>query len=436
MSRKNPLRFRTSLSQLAMAVSFIGITLAIPSITHAAKTFTVNSTDDRTDTNPGDGVCLAGNGKCTLRAAIQESNALGGRDVIKLPAGTYQLTNAAGRLTITDSLGLDGAAARNTIIDGSSSSSLGLLIGQDGVEPIVNISGVTIRNFKRGGGIFVNQKAYLSLSNSIVTGNSSLTGGGIVSNGYIEIFNSTISKNGLDGETARGGGIANSSTGTLKLVQSTVSGNAATGGAGINNSGKLEMTNSTISNNKAGRAGGGIQNTGTAWISYSTITNNLANSRRNSANIDAFGGGIKNVGGTVSMGNSILARNSDSRDIFSDNIASPDCSGTIISFRGNLVGINKNCTISDTTWGDSRFDQVGTVNNPLNPLLGALANNGGLTQTHALLSGSPAIDTGSGVTSATFFNCPSTDQRGVARPLDGKGTGRAICDVGAYEFKR
>jgi len=73
---------------------------------------------------------------------------------------------------------------------------------------------------------------------------------------------------------------------------------------------------------------------------------------------------------------------------------------------------------------------VGTVNNPIDPLLGPLQVNGGPTETHALLSGSPAIDhipvldcTDTGGTPIT------TDQRGVARPQG------SSCDIGAYEFE-
>jgi len=61
------------------------------------------------------------------------------------------------------------------------------------------------------------------------------------------------------------------------------------------------------------------------------------------------------------------------------------------------------------------------------PLLGPLADNGGPTLTHALLSGSPAID------AAHPDGCPSVDQRGAPRPVDGNGDGVAACDIGSYE---
>jgi hypothetical protein len=64
----------------------------------------------------------------------------------------------------------------------------------------------------------------------------------------------------------------------------------------------------------------------------------------------------------------------------------------------------------------------------VDPLLGPLADNGGPTQTHALLAGSPAIDAGGD------DGCPWADQRGLVRPVDGDADGEAVCDIGAFEF--
>jgi hypothetical protein len=92
-----------------------------------AATFIVDSTIDATDLAPGDGVCATATGQCTLRAAIQETNVLCGRDTILVPAGTYTLTisgagdnvAAAGDLDITDDLEIIGESASSTIIDGN-----------------------------------------------------------------------------------------------------------------------------------------------------------------------------------------------------------------------------------------------------------------------------------------------------------------------------
>ena len=72
----------------------------------------------------------------------------------------------------------------------------------------------------------------------------------------------------------------------------------------------------------------------------------------------------------------------------------------------------------------------------MTPLLGPLADNGGPTETHALLAGSPAIDAGLEVcTDPEGLAALTTDQRGVARPMDGDGEGTAACDIGAYEVE-
>src|SRR5262249_55622792 len=99
--------------------------------------------------------------------------------------------------------------------------------------------------------------------------------------------------------------------------------------------------------------------------------------------------------------------------------AGPDVSGAMISLGFNLIG---NGTGSIGLTDGFNGDKVGTATNPINPLLAALANNGGSTQTQALLTGSPAID------AIPVASCAvNADQRGVARP---QGNG---CDIGAFE---
>src|SRR5262249_53547878 len=96
---------------VVLVLTVIGPTTATPV---GAATFTVASTADDPDMNPGDGVCATASSECTLRAAIDEANALAGSDIVNLPNGTYSLGSA---LNVTDSLTINGAGA-GSVIDG------------------------------------------------------------------------------------------------------------------------------------------------------------------------------------------------------------------------------------------------------------------------------------------------------------------------------
>jgi hypothetical protein len=224
------------------------------------------------------------------------------------------------------------------------------------------------------------------LSNTVATGRP---GGGIYNflSSTLTINTSTLADNSAPG--GLGGGIYNS--GQLALTADTLSGNAASAGmgGGINSvsPGSLTVSNSTFSGNFGGLAGGGIIASGAVTVTNSTFYLNTA-------------GGLVNGGSAVvSAKNTIVANNT-----------SYNCNGMISSLGHNLESAN---TCGFTAAGD-RIDT--------NPLLGPLANNGGPTRTHALLLGSPAINTGTNV------GCPATDQRGVPRPQSG------TCDIGAFEF--
>ena len=196
--------------------------------------------------------------------------------------------------------------------------------------------------------------------------------------------------------------------GTLTINNSTVAGNGCCGGSGgsgggISNSGTLTINNSTVSGNSSiGFAnGGGILNRGTLTINNSTISGNTAR----------YGGGIETYQASTATQNSIVANNSGG-----------NCQGTMTSNGYNLS--------SD---GSCNFNGTGNLNNT-DPKLGPLQNNGGPTQTQALLSGSPAIDAGnpSGCTDGNG-RLLKTDQRGKPRP-DKEDTGG--CDMGAYERQK
>jgi len=347
-------------------------------LAHAAN-FTVNSTADAVDTNPGNGVCAGASGNCTLRAAIMEANALPGADTITLPAGTYTLTipgigeNAAatGDLDITADLTINGASAVTTIIDGA------------GLDRVFDVLAGTV-----------------TFSNVTIKGGSSYGSGGGIANegGALTIYRSTVSGNtttGVPFDPGFGGGIAIVNTGTLTINSSTVSGNSAAnwGGGIFNNSGTLTLNNTTVSGNTSSNDGGGVFSFGgTFTINSSTITGNSG----------AGAAGVGGIWGGGTLRNTIVA----------NSPSGGNCAPGVTSLGHNLS--------SDATCA---FAGPGDLNGT-NPLLGPLALNApGTTQTQALLAGSPAIDAGDNI------GCPSTDQRGVPRPQG------AACDIGAYEVQ-
>ena len=394
-----------------------------------------------------DGRCDA---DCSLREAIQ---AAGSGDKIVIPPGTY--TSGASVFVIEKNLVLAGSGADITIIQAAKTldeATPGVL--QIGPSATVNISGVTIQHGKsmnRGGGIYTsgtlalidsmisrneariqgggihNGGGTLALINSIVSENTAKIAGGIsVTNaaniaGKLTVTNSTVSDNNSGagggilsdgGEIsatdssiinnyggASGGGIHNVG-GTLTLIRSTVSGNRALDrGGGILSDGrsaKLTLKNSTVSGNTAD-VGGGIHSTGALSLANSTIVKNHSET----------GGGVYQDGPTASLINTIIAGNVASNGA--------DCSGDFASLGHNLVGDGLACEFRAAT-GDQVGFQFG-----VDPQLGPLQDNGGPTETHALLSGSPAIDAGDDGAA------PSTDQRGVVRPQG------SASDVGSYE---
>ena len=397
------------------------------------ETFVVNSTVDLPDATPlGDGIVdvdLSTPGaQITLRAAIQESNALAGDQTIILGPDTYTLSivgsgeelAATGDLDITDTSGtlsIIGDGSESTIIDGAGLDRVfHVLAGVTVSFSDVAITGGDSVATGSGGGIF-NDDGTVNVIRGMILGNTATGGGGLsnVGGGVVTITESTISGNTVPGTGSAGGGLFNSGfsfgNSTMTIVNSTVSGNSAgQQGGGILNSGTLTITNSTFSGNVSGGGGGAVYNNFglSVQITNSTITDNVANGT--SGDFQG-GGGITDFAGNVTAKNTLIAGNTAAT-------GDPDVRGSFISQGNNLIGdVGSTTGFTDGVNGD----QIGTSGSPIDPLLGVLQDNGGPTQTHALLAGSPAIDTGSNT------GAPATDQRGAPRPQ-----GTAV-DIGAYE---
>ena len=408
-------------------------------------------------------------GQTSLREAVCAANTNAGADTISFSVnGTFVLTGAAnddnggtGDLDIKQSLAIGGNGITNTIIDGG------------GIERIFDvfpsaastfdISNLTVQNgdtrttsFKEGGAMYlhnnvtstisnsqiinnssgangaIENRGILTISNSVISNNQTIptsgtvTGGGIHNAGTLSINNTTISNNSVRGE---GGGvfITVGVAVTVSITNSTISGNTAsvTGGglgngggiATTGNQGTINIINSTISGNHADNNGGGAYfvtpagQPGNATLNNVTITNNTADNDNNGA---GAGGGFAQNTAAVTLRNTIVAGNFNSIASVRDDI-----SGAVVASSSyNLIGDG---TGSSGITNGVNNNQVGSGASPINPQLGALTNNGGLTETHALLAGSPAINTANNAT------CPPTDQRGVGRPIG------PICDIGSFE---
>ncbi|MEW5985553.1 MAG: choice-of-anchor Q domain-containing protein [Chloroflexota bacterium] len=364
------------------------------SFTTRSLTFTVNSTLDTTDANPGDGQCLTVGGVCTLRAAVQESNAGTGAVIIALPAGVYSLTlpglddaAATGDLDLTGQVVISGTDATTTIIDGN--------------YPVTDD-----RVFQ------VQSQAAVTMVGVTIRGGRASEGGGIYNSGTLTITASTLSDNHSTATFLAGGGAIHNS-GSLVVTSSTLFGNTSADRGGAIYTTQVIATpsaivdNSTLSGNTAGYGGAIFANNGPVMVFNSTVTAN---------DVNHDGGGVYEVDSTVTLRNTLWAGNTAT--INGDN-----CWGGVGSEGYNLLGNDDRCFFASATG-----DQVGTPANPIDPLLASLQDNGGPTWTHALLLGSPAVDTGHPTL------CPAADQRGHVRPADGDANGSLICDVGAYEF--
>lgn len=393
---------------MGMRFAAIGVLLlcAIATQMHAT-TITVTNTND---SGPG-----------SLRHALADAN--DGDTITFAVTGTIGLIS--GGLVVDKNVTISGPGANQLSVNGNQTYTVFVLAR----DKTATISGLTITN---GYGGIYNDHGALTVSNCVVSGNSYVglfnngvvgpsdhTSGGVslmIANSIVSsnsgsgvdndsatvtVVNSTLTGNSAGSDSGYGGGIATHGgklAGNATVMNSTISDNSAFydgGGISCGFSG-LTIVNSTISGNSAGDVGGGISNGGAVQIANSTLSGNSAGS----------GGGIYNTS-ALEIYSTILNAGASGENIFNNG-------GTVTSHGYNVSSDNGGGYLTGPG------DQINT-----DPLLGPLQDNGGPTLTHALLTGSPAIDAGD----PNFTPPPFQDQRGPCflRVFNGR------IDIGSFE---
>ena len=408
----------------------------------------------------GGGLLIEGAGDLNLSDVIFDSNK--GQN----GGGIYaNFTSQGGSLTMNNVI-----VHANTVTAGGVGAGGGVF-----VSLLSGNSQVSIQNSQvysnttdgTGGGLFVTgtNLAHWSIQRSNIFSNTAASGGAIgnfvplamsdsnlhgnhvsFDGGAIEAFSPlAIARTTLDSNSANrfGGGIFDLQTSSNALyknfgyiAQSTLSNNSAQYGGGIYHDGfltpgsLLTLLNSTLSGNVVYRPGGATGEAdgggiyvygGQAQLLNATVASNRVQLHFPSTYTGIGGGLYITASATFTAENSLIANNTRGNGITLN--AADDCfsSGTVGELAYDLFTTTANCFVSGPQGGNI----VGQ-----NPLLGPLMYNGGSTQTHALLLGSPAIDNGAPAGCIDDLGAPLTiDQRGWARPYPAGG----LCDIGAYE---
>lgn len=363
-------------------------------------------------------VMYAGNTLTVNHLTIANGNATGG----VTGGGIYHGSN--GTLTILDSTFIE-----NYVGQGAAG---GAIYNAAGMLTITNSQFISNTATAKGGGIY-NDSDSMTITKSTFSGNNApgggwpSGGGGIYNNsaGTLTITGSTFSEN--SSEFGGGGGIHCYNC-TLNILNSIFTGNTASSGGGIyhlyEDSGLSTIRNSTFSNNSANTtsssSGGGIYNGNDAELAIANSTfygnsavygggiynNNasltVANSTFYGNSATTSGGGVSKYFGTVTLGNTILANNTGG-----------NCSGSIANGGNNL----EDATTCD--WGSASGSMSST-----DPLLGDLT---GSPAYYPLLASSPAIDAGDDAICAAA-PVDNQSQNGLIRPQNDH------CDIGSYEY--
>lgn len=390
------MKFRINNLRISLLAFFLCVFFAGGSNLHAqfrGVLYTVNDAGDTLDAMPGDGLCADANNKCTLRAAIGESNTNIDRDAIvfSLPQpSTINLT--LGELVVSRSIFIAGPGARRLTIQRSTVGGtpnfrvFNLAAGQN----VSIIRGVSIRNGNdtSGGGVLVGATHITELVDCSLVGNQAANGGAItVSGSRLVLLRSLITSNTAN---ANGGGVyLTDASSNINITNTTFTANSATTGGAIYNEGTLVLINDTVSQNSAPTSSS-----------------------------------IHNSAGSITVLNTIIGR-----DLAQTGTA---LSGQFISAGNNIVTDARNGT---GFVHDVNGDQV-SDNNVIDPLLGPLSDNGGQTDTMAVLAQSPAINKANPCVINGFcsqlpgvFILGSTDQRRYGR----SNIFGAVPEIGAFE---
>jgi hypothetical protein len=478
------MRTRTILrTALLLSLAVVAGTLLPRAEEAAALSLTINTTSDAVDALPGDGVCATNTGACSLRAAVQEANAVPGPDAITIPAGTFTLSvpganeefAATGDLDVRDDIRITGSGMTSTVIDAA-----GLDRAFD-VKPslTLSMSSLTVRHGNAGaslgGGILLVSGEPAVLTNVRIANNAAASGAGLFNSGSATVIADSILEDNV--AQSSGGGIENAVSAVITVTRVAVRRNTAFyHGGGVSSGGELHILNSVVTDNEAYYGSSGVYvpvgaaeilgsaftendgyavmiTGGTAHIADTTLSNNgtaiqntgqgrtvLENATIHgnaSEGITSAGEPLLGVIPMLTVRNSSIVRNG--AGISGGSETTTIVSNTLISdneffdtFSGQAVP--QSCTGEITSAGHNLedldrcgFDQPGDLVNA-DALIGVLQDNGGPVLTVGLLPGSSALDAGDDAT------CTNVDARGVGRPFNGDGDAVAHCDIGAYEF--
>ena len=415
-------------------------------------TLIVDTTGDVLDGDTSSVSALLANkgadGFISLREAVIATNNTTGADTILLGSGTYRFTNslqdedlaAGGDLDVIDTLTIVGAGSASTTIDAGYLDRVLDVFSSD--LTLVDLS-VERGLVNLGAGLRADAGSTVTLSGVAFASNiATTTAGAISSAGAIIGTDSSFTSNSSSGDA---GAIENS--GDLSLTRTTFASNSASGdGGAIFNNSSMVLSEVSLHSNSAqsGGSGGGIFHGGTTGeLDRVTLSNNDATQGGAICNKSANPLQLTNVtisGNTASEGAAIYTVSSVNvtNATIVANTASLSTGGIALQ-GGSAAATLKNTIIAGNTGGntntlvtslgynidDGNTAFIATTGDQQNvtgvmSTLGSLHDNGGFTQTRALLSGNPAIDAG------TSVGAPVTDQTGTAR--------NGNTDIGAVEF--